>query len=151
MSRTKTSIGVRYHDELSSGGPDHPCDETYELPNGHVTMNSSPSGTTGIRHNLAMSAVDPVNESQTQIRRVDAALGFTSVYARLFAESFHGEQFFRLSGTRYLVGNGINTEGGWVSRDRLRWSENSGLLALKLFDCERTAVTQLNKSLELTG
>jgi hypothetical protein len=74
-----------------------------------------------------------------------------NVYTRLFAQSLHGEHFFRLGSPHYLVGNRINTEGGWVSRDRLRWSENSGLLALKLFDCERTAVTQLNKSLKLTG
>ena len=98
-----------------------------------------------------MSAADPVNESQTQIRRVDAALRFMNVYARLFAQSLHGEHFFRLGSPHYLVGNRINTEGGWISSDRLRCSENPGLLALKLFDCERTAITQLNKSLKLTG
>jgi hypothetical protein len=93
----------------------------------------------------------PVDESQTQIRRVDAALRLTNVYTRLFAQSLHGEHFFRLGSSHYLVGNRINTEEDWISSPRLRCSENPGLLGLKLFDCESTAVTQLNKSLELTG
>ena len=98
-----------------------------------------------------MSAAHSVSESQTQIRRVDAALRFTNVYTRLLAQSLHCEHFFRLGSPHYLVGNRINTEKGWISSDRLRCSENPGLLALKLFDCKRTAITQLNKSLKLTG
>ena len=98
-----------------------------------------------------MSAAHPVNESQTQIRRVDSALRFMNVDTGLFAQSLHGEHFLRLGSPHYLVGNRINTEGGWISGDRLRCSENPGLLALKLFDGERTAITQLNKSLKLTG
>lgn len=99
----------------------------------------------------AMSVAHPGNESQTQIRRVDAALRFVDVDTRLFAQSLHGEHFLWLGSPHYLVGNWINTEGGRISSDRLRRSENPGLLALKLFDCERTAITQLNESLKFTG
>lgn len=74
-----------------------------------------------------------------------------NVNTRLFAQSLHGEHLFGLGSPHYLVGNRVNTEGGWISSNGLRCSENPGLLALKLFDCERTAITQLNKSLKFTG
>lgn len=103
-------------------------------------MNPSPKGHNWDWLQSGMSAADPVDESQTQVRRVDAALRFMNVYARLFAQSLHGEHFFRLGSPHYVVGNRIATEGGWISSDRLLWSENPGFLALELFDRERAAI-----------
>ena len=114
-------------------------------------MDSSPSGTNWDWSQPATSAAYTVNESQTQIRRVNAALRFMNVYTRLFAQSLHGEHFFGLGSPHYLVGNRIDTERGWISSDRLRCRENPSFLALELFDRERTAITQPNESLKLTG
>ena len=86
-----------------------------------------------------MSAAYSVNESQTQIRRVNAALRFMNVYARLFAQLLHGEHFLgwvarTISSATGSTPNGagsVVTDSG-VAKTLALWLSNSSTVSAPL-------------------